>query len=202
MQASSSPDPRERTRQRILEGAVRAVARHGLAKLDMADVSESAGVSRGTLYRYFAGREALLAELSVHEALRFWRGCLDALAEAPARARVEVLLLQATRRVHEHGALRRILETDPALALRAVREQFPRIRGQLERLLAPQLASARWVREGVVSAEELADWITRLMVSAFLVPAERPEALARGLNAILQDTEAPATTPDPGAPPR
>jgi AcrR family transcriptional regulator len=193
MQGTAQTDPRQRTRERILAGAVRAVARHGLAKLDMADVSESAGVSRGTLYRYFASREELLDALSVHEALRFWRGCLDALAEAPPGARAEVLLLQATRRVHEHAALRRILETDPALALRAVREQFPRIRGQLERLLSPQLAAARWVREGVVSAEELADWITRLMVSAFLVPSERPEALARGLNAILQDSEEPAS---------
>jgi len=192
METQPASDLRHSTRERILEGAVHAVARHGVAKLDMGDVSKSAGVSRGTLYRYFRSRDALLLEVSVHEALRFWRGCLDALRDAPADARVEVLLLQATRSVHEHAALRRILETDPALALRAVREQFPRIRGQLERLLAPQLASARWVREGVVSARELADWITRLMVSAFLVPAEEPEALARGLNAILRTPEAPS----------
>jgi len=192
MQVPSEAGPRQHTRERILAGAVRAVARHGLAKLDMADVSRSAGVSRGTLYRYFASRNALLGELSVHEALRFWRGCLDALAEAPPHARAEVLLLQATRQVHEHAALGRILETDPALVLRALREQFPRIRAQLERLLSPQLGSARWVREGVVSAGELADWITRLMVSAFLVPTERPEALARGLNAILREPEEPA----------
>jgi AcrR family transcriptional regulator len=185
------PDsPRERTRQRILDGAVAAVARHGLAKLDMGDVSASAGVSRGTLYRYFDGRDALLGELSVHEALRFWKGCLDALAEAPEGSRVEVLFRQATRRVHEHAALRRMLETDPALVLRAVREQFPRIRGQLESLLAPQLATAPWVRDGVLSATGLADWITRLMVSAFLVPPDEPESLARGLRALMEPAAA------------
>jgi AcrR family transcriptional regulator len=183
---SRAESHRQRTRQRILDGAVSAVARHGLAKLDMGDVSQSAGVSRGTLYRYFGSREALLGELSVHEALRFWKGCLDALAEAPEASRVEVLFLQATRRVHEHAALRRMLETDPALVLRAVREQFPRIRGQLESLLAPQLATAPWVRDGVLSATGLADWVTRLMVSAFLVPADDPESLARGLRALLE----------------
>lgn len=176
----------ERTRRRILDGAVAAVARHGLGKLDMGDVSRSAGVSRGTLYRYFESREALLDELSVHEALRFWKGCLDALREAPDPQRVEVLVRAATRQVHEHAALRRILETDPALALAAVREQFPRIRGQLERLLGPQLDAARLVRDGVVSRSDLADWIARLMISAFLIPAGEPDALARGLNAILQ----------------
>lgn len=191
MQADPRADPRERTRRRILAGAAEAVARHGLAKLDMADVSSSAGVSRGTLYRYFGSRHALLDALSLHEALRFWKGCLDALRDAPDARRIEMLVLQATRRVHEHAALRRILETDPALVLSALREQFPRIRGQLEQLLAPQLAAASWVRDGVVSERELADWITRLMVSAFLVPAEAPEALARGLNAILQPRPEP-----------
>lgn len=181
----------ERTRLRILAGAAQAVARHGLAKLDMGDVSESAGVSRGTLYRYFEGRDALLDALAVHEALQFWKGCLDALREAPDARRVETLVLQATRQAHEHAALRRILETDPGLALAAVREQFPRIRGQLARLLAPQLERARWVRDGVVGEGELADWIARLMISAFLIPSESPEALARGLNAILQSGDAP-----------
>jgi len=176
---------RERTRQRILHGAVEAVARHGLAKLDMGDVSRSAGVSRGTLYRYFPSRQALLGELTVHEALRFWKGCLDALAEAPESERVSILFLQATRQAHEHAALRRIVDTDPGLVLRAVREQFPRIRAQLETLLAPQLAGAPWVRDGVLPAAGLADWITRLMISAFLLPAEDPEALARGLDALL-----------------
>jgi len=180
-----SPSANPRTRQRILDGAVAAVARHGLAKLDMGDVSESAGVSRGTLYRYFPGREALLAEVTVHEALRFWKGCLDALAEAPDGERARVLFLQATRRAREHGALRRLVETDPGLVLRAVQEQLPRIRGQLEALLGPQLAAAPWVRAGVLSATGLADWITRLLVSAFLVPPEAPDALARGLEALL-----------------
>ena len=47
-----------RTRERILDGAMAAIARHGLSKLGMSDVSHSAGVSRGTLYRYFPSREA------------------------------------------------------------------------------------------------------------------------------------------------
>ena len=56
-----------RTRERILDGAMAAIARHGLAKLGMSDVSVSAGVSRGTLYRYFPSREELLRDLAVFE---------------------------------------------------------------------------------------------------------------------------------------
>ena len=179
-------NPRDRTRLKILAGAADAVARHGLAKLDMGDVSASAGVSRGTVYRYFEGRDALLDALAIHEALQFWKGCLDALGEASDERRVEILVLQATRQVHEHAALRRILETDPGLVLSALRAQFPRIRGQLGRLLAQQLRASSWVGEGVVREEELADWITRLMISAFLIPPKAPDALARGLGAVLR----------------
>jgi hypothetical protein len=42
------------------------------------------------------------------------------------------------------------------------------------------------VRDGVVSATGLADWITRLMISAFLVPTDDPDTLARGLDAIFE----------------
>ena len=68
-----------RTRTRILEGALQAIGRHGLAKLGMSDVSEHAGVSRGTLYRYFPSREELLQSLAVAEGERFQRRVSEAL---------------------------------------------------------------------------------------------------------------------------
>jgi hypothetical protein len=46
------------------------------------------------------------------------------------------------------------------------------------------------VRDGVLSATGLADWITRLMVSAFLVPPDEPESLARGLRALMEPAAA------------
>jgi AcrR family transcriptional regulator len=58
----------EITRERILDGAVQAVALHGLSKLGMSDVSRSAGVARGTVYRYFASRDELLNALAAREA--------------------------------------------------------------------------------------------------------------------------------------
>ena len=44
----------------------------------MTDVSESAGVSRGTLYRYFPTRARLLAGLVQHEMRRFRASMLGA----------------------------------------------------------------------------------------------------------------------------
>ena len=184
-------DPRERTRARILDGAAAAVARHGLAKLDMSDVSESAGVSRGTLYRYFHGRDELLAALSVHESLRFWEHCIEGLREAPtSEERIRLLLLRATRQVGEHPALQRLLETDPAFVLGAVQRHFPTIREQLRDVLAPHLEATALVEGGIVELDQLVDWLTRLLITVFLIPGPGDSA-DRGLEALFRLLTAP-----------
>lgn len=58
----------ERTRQRILDGLVRVLAR-GVARLSMPAVAREAGVSVPTVYRYFKSKEELLRGLEdMHEA--------------------------------------------------------------------------------------------------------------------------------------
>ena len=103
---SERPRAGEHTRERIFDGAVRAVARHGLSKLGMSDVSSSAGVSRATLYRYFPTREQLLDGLAAREASRFLARVLEALGRAPAgEQRLGVVVEYATKHVREHPAL-------------------------------------------------------------------------------------------------
>jgi AcrR family transcriptional regulator len=175
------------TRERILDGAAAAVARHGLAKLDMGDVSATSGVARGTLYRYFPSRQALLAQLARREGLRFKDRMLAAIADAPSGPeRVLVALQYAATHVREHGALQRLLETDPAFLLRALREWFPRIKAEFGPVLAPLLQETGLVRGGVVTLEHLLDWMMRLMVSAFLLPHPNPDEMAQGLAAVYR----------------
>src|SRR5215475_2547574 len=98
-----SPELNSRTRTRILDGALRAIAHHGLAKLGMSDVSAHAGVSRGTLYRYFPNREELLESLADFERERFHRRVGEALRSAPpGAARLRVALEHVTRYASEH----------------------------------------------------------------------------------------------------
>ncbi len=51
---------RERTRQRILEAALRVFARHGIDAPVIDDFIAEAGISRGTFYNYFSTTEELL----------------------------------------------------------------------------------------------------------------------------------------------
>lgn len=175
------------TRERILDGAAEAVARHGLAKLGMRDVSALSGVSRPTLYRYFPHRNALLAGLAQREGMRFRERMLRAIEETPpGPERILVALEHATHHVREHPVLQRLLETDPGFLLQGLRRHFPLVKADLRSVLGPLLQETHLVRQGVVTADELMDWMLRLMVSAFLLPQDRDAEMARGLTAVYR----------------
>jgi len=175
------------TRARILEGAVRAVARYGLAKLAMSDVSQSAGVSRGTLYRYFPTREALLDALAQREAERFFERVVEATQSAPAgEARLRVLLEHATREVRAHPALQRLLDSDPAEVLEGIRRRLPEIVGAFHESFGSTLADTEPVRSGAVTSRQLVDWMTRFLVSMYLFEDREPEQTLRGLTAMYR----------------
>ena len=180
------------TRERILDCAAEAVARHGLAKLDMGDVSASSGVSRPTLYRYFPRRDVLLTHLAQREGLRFRDRMLQAIAAARGPERILVALEHATRDVREHPALQRLLETDPGFLLRGLRLYMPTVEADLAHVLGPLLQETQPVRRGVVTTEQLIDWMLRLMVSAFLLPHPKPDEMARGLTAVYRILTAPS----------
>lgn len=176
-----------RTRERILDGAAAAIARHGLAKLGMGDVSDGASVSRGTLYRYFPNRQVLLRVLAEREGLRFQAEVRRAMEAAPTGAeRLHVALLHAAQLAREHPVLRRLVETDPAHVLRSLREEYPAIRAMIHELMTPLLAETAPVLGGVATPAQLSDWLTRIMISAFLFPDPEPGALTEGLTSVYR----------------
>ncbi len=189
--AANREPARRRTEERLLEGALRAVARHGLAKLSMRDVSRYAGVSRATAYRYFPDTDALLRALGRREAERFERQVWEALEKAPpGRERLAVVLDFVDRLAREHPLIQRLPETDPGLVLTSLRERFPEIRAAIARLLGPVLAETELVRSGAVDAGRLAGWATRVLISLFLFPerpTERaPEVLAAAFEVLAR----------------
>jgi AcrR family transcriptional regulator len=63
---------------RILEGALRVVGSRGVRRLSMSDISEASGVSRGTLYRYFATKDELLQAVAEFICSNFEAGIREA----------------------------------------------------------------------------------------------------------------------------
>jgi AcrR family transcriptional regulator len=174
-------------RERILDGAMQAIGRHGLMKLGMTDVCVSAGVSRGTLYRYFQSREELLEALARYETERFQQVVASAIQQAPpGDERIEVALQHVARYVGEHPAIQRILETEPGFVLTYLRQHFSTLREMTSASLGPLLRQTTPVRSGVVQAEQLADWLSRFMISAVLFPDPNPDEMAQRLTAVYR----------------
>jgi AcrR family transcriptional regulator len=57
------PDVSEARTEQILLAAAQVFSQHGIATARMEDVAQAAGLSKGTLYLYFASKEALVAAL-------------------------------------------------------------------------------------------------------------------------------------------
>jgi AcrR family transcriptional regulator len=175
------------TRERILDGAIRAVARHGLSKLGMGDVSASAGVSRGTLYRYFPSREDLLDGVAAREVERFMEAVLAAVHAVPTgEERLRVVLEIATKQLREHAALQRLIESDPGFVLESLRERFPAVRSQIRDMLAPVLKETRSARARTLTDDQLVEWLTRFLISMYLFPPTDPGDLADGVTAAYR----------------
>jgi AcrR family transcriptional regulator len=82
--SSSQPTPAttaDDARERILAAAERCIGRHGIRKTTMDDVACEVGLSRPSVYRYFADRDDLLIELITRHA----RALLDRARKSIAR---------------------------------------------------------------------------------------------------------------------
>lgn len=64
--AGDPPTLRDAARERLLDAAVRCVTRDGMAGASIAAVAAEAGVSRPTVYRYFADRQSLVEATLMH----------------------------------------------------------------------------------------------------------------------------------------
>src|SRR6201993_5479887 len=64
----TAPTSTDDARERILAAAERCIDRHGIRKTTMDDVACEVGLSRPSVYRYFADRDDLLIELLTRHA--------------------------------------------------------------------------------------------------------------------------------------
>ncbi len=66
----SEPSKKERTHERILDSAARAIRRAGYDGASVAEIMKEAGLTHGGFYAHFPSRDALLVEAAEHAAAR------------------------------------------------------------------------------------------------------------------------------------
>ncbi len=174
------------TRDRILEAALLAMGRVGLRRLTMGDVGEVAGLSRGTVYRYFPTKEHLLAVVAEYEQNRFaeaLRGCMVGIpTEEIGLDDVAEYIITYLR---QHPALTLMIDTEPAFVLGYMRHQLPVFYKITKDVLGPVMVNVLPVKEGWVTADELNELLFRVVLSVFLVPGESSTLTVGALEGAL-----------------
>jgi len=173
------------TEDRILSATLRLIARRGVKRLGMQEVSEAAGVSRGTLYRYFPSKEQLLAAVANYDERGFSDGLAAALDEVDdPSARIQALVAFAFGYIRTHPA-RSLFGTEPDFVLGYLLAHLPKLQVSLVEQLGDAFDTVPAVASGQLTREQLADVIVRLFTSSFIIPEPDDLALVQSINGLL-----------------
>src|ERR1700692_153783 len=94
-------------RERIIDGTLTCLARHGTAKTTVDDIARQAGVSRATVYRVFpGGRDEMLAAVVDTEMARLFSALGVRLGNAGDLGSALIAgIVEASTRLRDHAAL-------------------------------------------------------------------------------------------------
>jgi AcrR family transcriptional regulator len=173
------------TEERILTAALALIGRRGVRRLAMQEISEAAGVSRGTLYRYFPSKDHVLAAAADFDEERFGAGLDLALAPVEDGERLAAFLSYVFDFVRTNPA-RSLFETEPGFVLGYLLDRVPNLRRELVVRLGSEIDAMPVVRDGRLTRQEVADLIVRLVVSSWIVPETDDGALVHALERTLQ----------------
>ncbi|MGX1675519.1 TetR/AcrR family transcriptional regulator [Streptomyces sp. NPDC055400] len=171
--------------QRILAGALLVAAHDGVEALSMATVAAAAGVSRGTVYRYFGTRDVLLECMNERVRHRWERALYEAVQAEPAvERRVHVVMASLPGMAEVLPDSQMLFDNDPAYVLSHLQRRFPEIVQVVARALTPVLDSAEAVRTRVISRHDAAELALRIALADFLVPGGRAGSVDQRVDAF------------------
>ena len=130
-------DEQSSSRQRILHATAEVLARNGQTKLSLSEVAAQAGVSRPTLYRWFASKEDLLADFGTFEKTGFNAGMVSATAGLRGNERLDAALRFIVSFQQSYSGVR-IIDVEPSAAISRISRVIPIMRTGLERMLPGQ----------------------------------------------------------------
>ena len=147
------------TRQRILAATAEVLARSGKTKLSLSEVATQAGVSRPTLYRWFASKQELLSAFSHYEREIFDLGLAKATFALRGVERLDAALRFIVEYQHSYSNVRMVdIEPEHVLAQMAI--VIPEMREGLQRLLPGPNAAVK------------AATATRIAISHYMVRSD------------------------------
>jgi AcrR family transcriptional regulator len=129
----ASADDDNSSRRRILAATAEVLGSHGMTKLSLSGVAAQAGVSRPTLYRWFASKRDLLDAFVVWERQYYERAVAEATSGLPATEKLDAALRVIVKYQQSYPGLR-MIDIEPAQVIRRLSRVIPMMRARLEQL--------------------------------------------------------------------
>ncbi|EHI12930.1 TetR/AcrR family transcriptional regulator [Mycolicibacterium thermoresistibile] len=130
----AAPEEEASTRHRILEATAEVLSRAGKRKLSLSEVALQAGVSRPTLYRWFASKEDLLDAFGAYERQLFDTGISKATAGLRGNEKLDAALRFIVEYQHSYSGVR-LVDIEPEVVIAQLSQVIPVMRARLQRLL-------------------------------------------------------------------
>ncbi|WP_293003978.1 TetR/AcrR family transcriptional regulator [Mycobacterium sp.] len=130
------------TQQRILAATAEILGRNGKRKLSLSDVAVQAGVSRPTLYRWFASKEDLLSAFSKYERHTFESGMSQATVGLKGVDKLDAALRFIVDYQHSYTGVR-MVDIEPEHVITQFASVIPQMRDGLQRLISGPNAAVK-----------------------------------------------------------
>lgn len=130
------------TRHRILVATAEVLGRSGQTKLSLSEVALQAGVSRPTLYRWFADKQQLLTAFGRYERDEFDNGISKATAGLRGTEKLDAALRFIVDYQRAYSGVR-LVDIEPEVVIAQVGQITPIMRARLEKLLSGPNAAVK-----------------------------------------------------------
>ncbi|SFQ41447.1 DNA-binding transcriptional regulator, AcrR family [Actinomadura madurae] len=165
----------DEARSRVLDAAYDQFSRLGIQRSTMEDVARRAGVSRITVYRRFATKDALVEQVIRREFRRYFDRFLVEIEQAETAAdRVVLGFVSSMRAIRSNPLIGGLMATEPDTVLPTMINDEGRTLATVRRFVAGQLR--REQRAGTVPDDLDVDFVAEMMVrvsASFLaIPSE------------------------------
>jgi TetR/AcrR family transcriptional repressor of uid operon len=156
-------DDKDETRARVLDAAYEQFSRFGIQRSTMEDVARRAGVSRITVYRRFATKDALVEQVVRREFRRYFDQFLIEIRQAETVAdRVVLGFVSSLRAIRGNPLIGGLITAEPDLVLPSMISDGGRTVATVREFVAGQLR--REQRAGNVSGDLDIDFVAEMMV--------------------------------------
>lgn len=122
------------TRHRILVATAEVLGRSGQTKLSLSEVALQAGVSRPTLYRWFASKDELLDAFGVFEHETFDGGISRATSGLRGTEKLDAALRFIVEYQQSYSGVR-LVDIEPEVVIAQLGRILPVMRARLEKLI-------------------------------------------------------------------